>query len=330
MRDSTRHRSLATAFAARQAVLLVLACCLVVSCVAGEDSGDHSAGTTPASPEAPADRASPPSDRSSSDDADRAVPTVPTTHNAIALARRLDDAAATLRDRRAAAADIRKAGEFQQLAVRTLADSPGEFRRRVIDRLHPAAALVIRGCVRAARSLQTISSPAHTMPKWQVVAPLPPARLLGYYRDAQRRTGVHWTYLAAINLVETRMGRIRGESTVGARGPMQFLPTTWDRYGAGGNINDSRDAILAAARLLRANGAPDDMRRALWHYNPSAAYTRAVSAYARTMQRSRWAYLGYWHWRVLYSHERATYLLPVGYPETPALPLEPKSTGERG
>ena len=65
-----------------------------------------------------------------------------------------------------------------------------------------------------------------------------------------------WTYLAAIHLVETRMGRIRGASTAGARGPMQFLPSTWALYGAGGDINDPRDAILAAARLLRHHGAP--------------------------------------------------------------------------
>ncbi len=33
-----------------------------------------------------------------------------------------------------------------------------------------------------------------------------------------------WYYLAAINLIETRMGRIDGLSTAGAQGPMQFLP----------------------------------------------------------------------------------------------------------
>ena len=73
--------------------------------------------------------------------------------------------------------------------------------------------------------------------------------------------------------------------------------------------------FLAAARLLKANGAPGDMGGALRHYNRSTRYVRAVSAYARTMTRSRSAYRGYWHWRVLYRHTRGTYVLPVGYPK---------------
>jgi membrane-bound lytic murein transglycosylase B len=132
---------------------------------------------------------------------------------------------------------------------------------------------------------------------------------------------VHWSYLAAIHLVETRMGRIRGVSTAGAVGPMQFLPTTWDLYGEGGDIRDPRDAILAAGRLLVAHGAPRDMAGALWHYNPADAYVGAVLSYARTMQRSPSAYHRYWHWRVLYSHARGTHVLPVGYPEKRPVPL---------
>jgi SLT domain-containing protein len=110
------------------------------------------------------------------------------------------------------------------------------------------------------------------------------------------------------------MGRIRGTSTAGAQGPMQFLPTTWELYG-GGNITAPRDAILAAARLLKRHGAPRDLAGALWHYNPSDRYVGAVLEYTRTMQRSPSAYRGYWHWRVFYRHARGTHLLPVGYPE---------------
>lgn len=105
---------------------------------------------------------------------------------------------------------------------------------------------------------------------------------------------------------------------------MQFLPSTWDLYGAGGDIHDPRDAILAAARLLEHHGAPADMADALWHYNPSDSYVLAVTEYARTMQRSTTAYHGYWHWRVLYRHARGTYVLPVGYPDTRPVLLAPE------
>ncbi len=276
----------------------------VATSLSSTSPGDTSAGPGSASglPTAAAGHAPPPK--------------VPATDEPAALASQLDRAAAMLREKEAAPADLRRAGEFQQLAVRTLATASGAFRRRVLTRLRPETAQVTRACATAARLLGGMTAPERTLPRWRIVAPPPANRLRGYYREAQQRTGVPWTYLAAIHLVETRMGRIRGTSTAGARGPMQFLPATWTLYGAGGDINRPRDAILAAARLLRANGAPDDMAGALLHYNQSDSYVRAVSLYARTMQRSESAYLGYWHWRVLYRHARGTYVLPVGYPDT--------------
>jgi membrane-bound lytic murein transglycosylase B len=241
--------------------------------------------------------------------------------SAAALARRLERAAATLRARDVTATQVRRAGQLQQLAVHTLATSSDQFRRQVQSRLPPETALDTRDAVRATRLLRALTDPAPRLPRWRIVAPPPPMRLRGYYHRAQRRTGVPWTYLAAIHLVETRMGRIRGPSTAGARGPMQFLPSTWELYGGRGDINDPRDAILAAARLLADHGAPADMAGALWHYNPSGNYVRAVSAFAHTMQRSRSAYRGYWHWRVLYRYQRGTYVLPVGYPDARPVPL---------
>ena len=141
------------------------------------------------------------------------------------------------------------------------------------------------------------------------MAPLPAAELLAEYRAAEAATGVPWQYLAAVHFVETRMGRIRGNSVAGAQGPMQFIPSTWEIYGAGGDINDTHDAILAAARLLRANGAPSDMASALYAYNPSRRYVRAVTSYAEQMMADERAYLGYYHWQVYYGGR----LLPEGY-----------------
>jgi hypothetical protein len=239
-------------------------------------------------------------------------------------------AAVTLRTGGQASPEVRRAAEFQQLAARALATAPAEFRQRVLALLPPGTARVARSDVRATTLLDSMTQPQQRLPRWRIVAPPPASELLGYYRLAQRGTGVPWTYLAAIHLVETRMGRIRGVSTAGARGPMQFLPSTWDLYGAGGDINEPRDAILAAARLLVDHGAPGDMAGALFHYNPSTSYVGAVLEYADTMRRSPAAYGGYWHWRVLYRRTRGTYVLPVGYPEKRPVLLPAPSYGSSG
>jgi membrane-bound lytic murein transglycosylase B len=137
--------------------------------------------------------------------------------------------------------------------------------------------------------------------------------LLSYFRAAQRRFGVPWQYLAAIEFIETKFGRVHGLSSAGAQGPMQFLPSTWALYGTG-NIDNPRDAILSAARYLVANGAPADMANALYHYNNSFDYVHAVQDYAARMTADARAYYGYYYWQVLYSRAGGTVILPVGYP----------------
>ncbi|HEY1456352.1 MAG TPA: transglycosylase SLT domain-containing protein [Candidatus Dormibacteraeota bacterium] len=108
--------------------------------------------------------------------------------------------------------------------------------------------------------------------------------LRAYYLEAQRRYGIDGSYLAAINYIESNFGRINGPSSAGAVGPMQFEPGTWSEYGQGGNINDPHDAILGAARLLVANGAPYDMRNAIYHYNLDFNYVDAVESLARAFR----------------------------------------------
>ena len=122
-----------------------------------------------------------------------------------------------------------------------------------------------------------------------------------------------WTVLAAIHLVETRMGRIRGTSTAGAEGPMQFLPGTWKVYGKGGDINSPADAIVAAGRLLAANGFASDRRRAVWHYNHSYAYVDAVLAYAGVIEADERAYVGFHGWQVYYRLTTGDVILPEGW-----------------
>jgi membrane-bound lytic murein transglycosylase B len=122
--------------------------------------------------------------------------------------------------------------------------------------------------------------------------------LLRHYREAQRRFGVSWPVLAAVNFVETAFNRIRNESSAGAQGPMQFIPSTWRRYGMGGDVRDPRDAIHGAANYLRHSGAPRDYPRALYAYNPSADYVDAVLRYVRRIRRDRRAYYAFYAWQL--------------------------------
>ncbi|MFD4974175.1 lytic transglycosylase domain-containing protein [Streptomyces sp. NPDC058424] len=74
-----------------------------------------------------------------------------------------------------------------------------------------------------------------------------------------------------------------------AVGPMQFVPSTWARWGADGNgdgrtdPNNVYDAALAAGRYLCAGrrdlSNPADLDRAILGYNHSDAYLRTVKAW---------------------------------------------------
>jgi membrane-bound lytic murein transglycosylase B len=66
------------------------------------------------------------------------------------------------------------------------------------------------------------------------------------------------TLLAAVNLIDFDVGRVRNESVAGAQGPMQFVPATWRDYGRGGDVPDPHDAMLGVARFLAAAGARHD------------------------------------------------------------------------
>jgi membrane-bound lytic murein transglycosylase B len=137
--------------------------------------------------------------------------------------------------------------------------------------------------------------------------------LVGYYKEAEAQFGIRWQYLAAIHFVETRMGRIHGNSSAGAQGPMQFLPSTWAAYGGGGNIDDNRDAILAAGRFLAATGGVSDIGRALFAYNPSSHYVAAIEDYAGLLVADPRAYDGYYAWQVYVTTTAGTVRLPEGW-----------------
>jgi peptidoglycan DL-endopeptidase CwlO len=141
-----------------------------------------------------------------------------------------------------------------------------------------------------------------------------PADYLALYQQAATRFGIDWAVLAAIGKIECDHGRSRAAgcnppgtvNSAGATGPMQFLGSTWragtppmtvpavgpptastvhgyatDGDGDGlADVWNPADAIAGAARLLRANGAPADYRRALYAYNRADRYVEAVLAKA--------------------------------------------------
>lgn len=90
---------------------------------------------------------------------------------------------------------------------------------------------------------------------------------------------------------DTDGGRLDGDTTYDrAVGPMQFLPTTWEVYGADGNGDGVRDphqlddAALAAAAYLCADGRDTSSGEGWWDgvltYNRSVSYARLVWAAA--------------------------------------------------
>lgn len=229
------------------------------------------------------------------------------------LARQITTVEQTIRSD-ASEAEVAAAAHLQQAVYRRLARAP-EWRDAVLAHvpahLHPT----VIAHVDAATALGALVTPQPQLPSWRIIAPPPADQLLAFYREAQDAFSVGWEYLAAIHLVETRMGRIRGTSSAGAQGPMQFMPATWSAYGEG-DINDPRDAILAAGRYLSANGAPGNMAGALYAYNHSDAYVRGITAHAEQMQADPRMFRAYYHWQVYYRHVDGDQLLPVGYDGT--------------
>lgn len=188
--------------------------------------------------------------------------------------------------------DVTLLALYQQRVIRLLArDQP--LARRVVAR-YPAAA----DDAAALEELFRLTPPA---PNEQLrTGPAePPRRLLRWYREAQRRFGVRWQLLAAVNFVESAFDKLRNNSVAGAQGPMQFIPATWAAYGLGGNVRNVHDAILGAANYLAANGAGRSREaRALYHYNPSQLYVDAVRRYARRIATDRHAFYRYYSWQV--------------------------------
>jgi murein DD-endopeptidase MepM/ murein hydrolase activator NlpD len=107
-------------------------------------------------------------------------------------------------------------------------------------------------------------------------------QLVDLWQRAGATYGVPWEILAAINRVESNFGRNMGPSSAGAIGWMQFMPSTWLRWGTdadGDGVADPwnpEDAVFSAARYLAAAGAHDDLSRAIFAYNHAQWYVDEI------------------------------------------------------
>lgn len=234
--------------------------------------------------------------------------------DAAGLAEQLRDAHAVLADPDAGEVEVAGAALAQQLGYRTLGDHP-EWDAEVLAALPEALRPTATSHAAIRRELRALGKARTELPEWRIVAPAPLPELQADYEAAGAEFGLEWEYLAAIHLVETGTGRIRGTSVAGAQGPMQFLPATWAAYGGGGDIDDTRDAIFGAARYLAANRGATDMANALWNYNHSDHYVRAVTGYAQLIQADPLALRAFHDWGIWYRLESGDVYLPVGWPD---------------
>ncbi len=116
-----------------------------------------------------------------------------------------------------------------------------------------------------------------------------PPFLLPIYQAAGIEYQVPWEVLAAVNQIETDYGRNLSVSSAGAVGWMQFLPSTWKRWGVDANGDgvadpyNPVDAIFTAARYLHAAGASQNLSRAIFAYNHADWYVQSVLLRAKLL-----------------------------------------------
>jgi hypothetical protein len=168
---------------------------------------------------------------------------------------------------------------------------------RLLSTQLPERARPTKTRLRMANGIPTLTNPTMSL---ATLGPVPvgvpnffinkfrvPPFLLSIYQAAGIQYGIRWEVLAAINEIETDYGRNLNVSSAGAMGWMQFIPSSWKTYGVDAN-GDGKidpynpvDAIFAAARYLKAAGADQDLRKAIFSYNHADWYVDSVLMRAR-------------------------------------------------
>jgi murein DD-endopeptidase MepM/ murein hydrolase activator NlpD len=116
--------------------------------------------------------------------------------------------------------------------------------------------------------------------------------LKALWQRAGSAYGIPWEVLGAINKIETNFGGNMGPSSAGAVGWMQFMPSTWLRWGLDASGDgfadpwDPEDAVYAAARYLAAAGGTTDLRQGVFAYNHADWYVNDVLSLAQLYAQS--------------------------------------------
>lgn len=141
----------------------------------------------------------------------------------------------------------------------------------------------------AKESIKTTKRDVIAREKSQFKADLSLEQKRALVKAAAARYGIPWQVLEAVWQVESGKSWDTSRcSYAGAVGPMQFLPSTFRKYGLDANgdgrvdIGSAHDSVYAAANLLASSGASSgQVERALFAYNHSYSYVQKVLRIAR-------------------------------------------------